>query len=80
MTTLARTCTPPVILLGDTEYVTTAEAVDRLGDDVTEPMIRQWRHRRLVPGYRVGNVTYSPWPALMACEKRTRHRGRARAA
>lgn len=59
------------------EWATGAEVVARLGPDVSLALLRDWRRRRLIRGYRVGRLA---WYALVDCEgaeHRTRTSGKS---
>lgn len=62
------------------EFVTTAEAVERLAPDVTADMVYDWVRRGLVEqaGKRPGGESYYRWADLLRAEKATRESGRGR--
>lgn len=66
------------MIVAGIEYVTAHEAADRLGPDIVPNMIRDWKRRRLVTGYRVGKVTYYRADELVEVEYVLRDGGKGR--
>jgi DNA-binding transcriptional MerR regulator len=77
-------CNPSYLMIGETEYVTTVEAANRLGADVTPDMIREWTKRGLLkPAGRYGgrsNIYRLVDVALVERNTRVERRGRTRRA
>lgn len=72
------------LVIDGTEYVTTAEAAERLGDDITTDMIRDWVKRKLLkPAGRYGgrsNLFRLIDVAMTERDTRAERRGRTRQA
>jgi hypothetical protein len=68
----------PVIEVEGIRYVTATEAPDHLGADIVPAMIRDWKRRRLITGYRVGKVTYYRLDELIEVEYVLRDSGKGR--
>lgn len=66
------------MIVAGIEYVTAQEAADRLGPDIVPAMIRDWKRRRLVTGYKIGAVMYYRLAELVEVEFVLRDSGRGR--
>jgi hypothetical protein len=60
------------------EYGTAAQIAERLGGDVTEDMVNNWRQRDGLERHRVGRTVYSPLDQAATIEADKRHAGRGR--
>ena len=67
-----------MIRLKGREYGTAAEIARRLGPDVTERMIVNWRRRDGLECHHVGRTVYSPLDQAATIEAQKRHAGRGR--
>ncbi|MEU7771240.1 hypothetical protein AB0C44_07930 [Micromonospora taraxaci] len=67
-----------MITLRGREYGTAAELAHRLGGDVTERMIVNWRRRDGLECHHVGRTVYSPLDQAATIEAAKRHAARGR--
>lgn len=61
-----------MIDLDGVEWVTAAEAIEQLGDDVTPAMLREWKSRGLVQGHRLGRANVYHLEQALDAERTTR--------
>ena len=61
-------------------WITTSEAPEWLGPDITTDMVRDWARRKLLAGHRIGRETYYDLDHLTETEHavRTSRGGRRR--
>jgi hypothetical protein len=57
-----------MIYVNGLSYVTAAEAPASLGPDITAALVRDWKRRRLITGYRVGRETWYRLDELVEVE------------
>lgn len=61
-------------------YATAAELRERLGDDITAELLRDWKRRQLVTAIRVGRTNHYRVDQVIEAECATRDRTKPRRA